>query len=611
VTTILKPAKTLPLLGGSLIRAALMMGARAVIANRDELNRINVFPVPDGDTGTNMAFTFAAVLAGAQHARGQDASAVLHGAAMSAIDGARGNSGAIVAQFFYSLSEALKGQARVSLSALSAAITQASAGARRALSEPREGTVLSVIADFAKGLAEVPVNVGLKGFFARGLSAAKTALARTPKQLAVLAQHGVVDAGGSGFVNFLEGVQSLVEGGRRVLRAQQALAQSFDQSLPSQDHHHAQECTSRYRFCTECLLEDVDSSALRTALLGFAHDSLVFAGGTERAHLHAHTDAPAALFELAGKFGKLSQRKAEDMFAQVRARQNTARVAIVCDTAADLPPAQAERLFIHSVPVRINFGHDEFIDRITLSADQFYQRLRVDKNPVRTSQPPSGEFRRLFDQLASYHAEIVCFNISSKLSGTYQAACAAARHGGDGKTQVFDTLNAAAGEALIVLDAAEFAQRGVDAEAIKTRATAMRPRTHTFALIPDASYAARGGRLPAWLVPVTKLLRANLIIADNGSGKIVPKAVLWGRRSLAARFTQWVLARLPNDAPLKLIVGHCDARVEAEKIMQALSAQQRHHILAQYLVDAGTGIGAHAGPGALVLGVQRVLPDPH
>ena len=117
--------KSGPNLGGAFLRAALIAGSRAVIAKRDELNRINVFPVADGDTGTNMAFTFAAVLESATAARGQGADVVLRNAAMSAVDGARGNSGAIVAQFFYSLTEALKGQSRISLAALSDAVTQA------------------------------------------------------------------------------------------------------------------------------------------------------------------------------------------------------------------------------------------------------------------------------------------------------------------------------------------------------------------------------------------------------------------------------------------------------------------------------------------------------
>lgn len=601
-----------PNLGGALLRAALIAGSRAVIAKRDELNRINVFPVADGDTGTNMAFTFAAVLESATAARGQGADVVLHNAAMSAVDGARGNSGAIVAQFFYSLSEALKGQARISLAALSLAVTQAALGARRALAQPREGTVLSVITDFAKGLAESVASTQLSAFFGRGLSAAKRALARTPSQLAVLAEHGVVDAGGSGFVSFLEGVQQFVERGRDALTVVGA-PQVIEMQRHDHSHDHDHDsgdiaaCAGQFRFCSECLLENVATEALRDALTGFAHDSLVLAGGSERAHLHAHTDDPAALFELAANFAKVSQRKAEDMHAQVRAKRNRAAVAIVCDTAADLPASEIERLYIHCVSVRVNFGNDEFIDRITLSPEQFYRRLRVDPNPVRTSQPPSGEFRRLFDQLASLHQEILCLNISSALSGTYQAACAAARHGGSGKAQVFDTLNAAAGEALLILDAAEAAQAGFTAAQIIQRSSEMRARTTTFALITDASFGARGGRLPRWLVPITRVFRMSLIISSNAAGKIVPRGVLWGRRALPERFAAWALRHVAPGAALKVLVGHCDSEASAKQLLAAVQSDARHTISACHLVEAGTGIGAHAGPGALVLGVQRCL----
>ncbi len=599
-----------PNLGGALLRAALIAGSRAVIAKRDELNRINVFPVADGDTGTNMAFTFAAVLESATAARGQGADVVLRNAAMSAVDGARGNSGAIVAQFFYSLSEALKGQSRISLAALSAAVTQAALGARRALAKPREGTVLSVITDFANGLSEMVSSTQLSAFFGRGLAAAKRALARTPSQLAVLAEHGVVDAGGSGFVSFLEGVQQFVERGRDALIVLDGPA-AFEMQRHEHSHDHdagdIAACAGQYRFCSECLLENVVTDALRAALVSFPHDSLVLAGGLERAHLHAHTDDPAALFDLAATFGKVSQRKAEDMHAQVRAKRNRANVAIVCDTAADLPVSEIERLFIHCVSVRVNFGNDEFIDRITLSPEQFYQRLRVDPNPVRTSQPPSGEFRRLFDQLSSLHDEILCLNISSTLSGTYQAACAAAQHGGSGKAQVFDTLNAAAGEGLLILDAAEAAQKGLTAAQIIQRATEMRSRTTTFALITDASFGARGGRLPRWLVPITRVFRMSLIISSNAAGKIVPRGVLWGRRALPERFAAWALRHVATGTALKVIVGHCDAKAAASQLHAAVQTNSRHVIAANHLVDGGTGIGAHAGPGALVLGVQRCL----
>lgn len=591
-----------PLLGGAVIRAALIAGARAVIAKRDELNHINVFPVADRDTGSNMAFTFAAVLSSAQSARGLDASGVLTSAALSAIDGARGNSGAIVAQFFHGLAEALQGQAKVSLRALSQAITAAALSTRQAMAEPKEGTVLNVIADFARALMDAWDTLDLRGFFARGLHAARLALARTPKQLPILAKHGVVDAGGFGFVQFLEGVQGFVEQGRAALRCSANGAEAAP-VLHGHTHEHDPECPSVYRYCSECVLEHVDCAALRTALAQMPLDSLVLAGGSTRAHLHAHTDSPAELFELAAKFGRVSQRKADDMHAQIRARENTAAVAIVCDTGADLPLTEAEQLFVHKVPVRVNFGADEFIDGVTLTAVQFYQRLRSDSTPVRTSQPPTGEFRRLFDQLASFHAQILCVNISTRLSGTFQAACAASKHGGAGRVTAFDSAHASTGEALLVLAAAEMAQAGMGLEQIVTKLTQLRERTYTFAIIDDTRFAARGGRLPAWLAPISRLLRARIMVKAK-QGKLRPAGVLWGHKNWAARFARWALKRIPASMTLRILIGHCDALAQGERLRQALLALLGDRLARCDLVCAGTGIGAHAGPGTLVMGIQ-------
>lgn len=595
----------LPLLGGALIRAALIAGARAVIAKRDVLNNINVFPVADKDTGSNMAFTFAAVLSSAQSARGLDASGVLSSAALSAIDGARGNSGAIVAQFFHGLAEALRGQVRVSLQNLSLAVSSAALSTRQAMAEPKEGTVLSVIADFARALTEAWDTLDVRGFFARGLQAARVALERTPKQLPILAKHGVVDAGGFGFVQFLEGVQAFVEQGRAALRraakSAEVILEWHDHSL---SHAHEPDSLSNYRYCSECVLEHVDTDALRAALAQMSLDSVVLAGGASRAHLHAHTNTPAALFELAGQYGEVSQRKADDMHAQIRARENTAAVAVVCDTGADLPLAEAERLYVHKVPVRVNFGSDEFIDGVTLSAAQFYQRLRSEKTPVRTSQPPTGEFRRLFDQLASFHQDVLCLNISARLSGTFQAASSASKHGGDGRAQTFDTAHASTGEALLVLAAAEMAQSGATVAQIVAELERLRERTYTFAVIDDARYAARGGRLPAWLVPISRWLRVRIMVRAK-LGKLRPAGLLWGNTGWTERYARWALARVPGKS-LRVLIGHCDAQTQGEALQQALLKIAAARIARCDLVPAGTGIGAHAGPGTLVLGMQAL-----
>ena len=141
-----------PVIRAPMLRRALISGARRVISQRDLLNKINVFPVPDGDTGSNMAFTLGNVLTGALSRRAQSTGELLRRVSEHAIDGARGNSGAILAQFFTGISERI-GHSRVaSLEQMAQAIQHGADTAREALSEPKEGTILSVISVFAESL---------------------------------------------------------------------------------------------------------------------------------------------------------------------------------------------------------------------------------------------------------------------------------------------------------------------------------------------------------------------------------------------------------------------------------------------------------------------------
>jgi uncharacterized protein len=605
-----------PHFGGASLRKAFIAGSNAVIAKRDLLNKINVFPVADGDTGTNLAFTFAAVREAAQRGKSLDAAAFLHTVAMAAIDGARGNSGAIVAQFFYGLSQSASlsfGQShsgartgRMSLDSLIHAISAAAKSARSALAEPREGTILSVMQACATALQKYQQHprTDWRHAFYSAKDATAAALKRTPQQLAVLAEHGVVDAGAQGFLYFWEGVCEFAASGK-ISDRETSVALDLVGELSHGALAH--DCQSRFRYCSECLLKNADINALHRALVGFAHDSLVIAGGLETARLHAHCDDPAELFARLSAHALVSARKADDMQAQVRARSNPAKVVIVCDTAADLPPAEVARLFIQTVHVRVNFGADEFIDKITMSPRQFYQRLQSDPQPVRTSQPPTGEFRRLFDQLASLDRDIICLNVSSKLSGTWQAAKAASAHGGGGKACVVDTLNAATGQALLVLDAAEAAAAGLSQQQILQRITLMRPLTRTMAMMPDLSYGVRGGRIPKWVQRMTDFLQAKVLVANTASGMIKPRGVLWGQSRIPERFARWALREAGARGPVRVIVGHCNALAEAEKLVSYLR-QLGAQITRIDLVDAGTAIGAHAGPGSLVLGVQPVVP---
>ena len=200
---------------GAWLRDALVAGIHHVIARRDYINRINVFPVPDGDTGTNLAMTMHAILVGSTRKINSDVGKFLEQAADHAIDGARGNSGAIFAQYLQGFHEAVEGSATLSAHDYAEAAYNGSRSAQMAIAKPKEGTMITVIRDYALSLrAQIKDGVDdFRDLLQAGLEKARTSLSNTPNQLEVLRKAGVVDAGAQGFVDLLEGIQEYVETG--------------------------------------------------------------------------------------------------------------------------------------------------------------------------------------------------------------------------------------------------------------------------------------------------------------------------------------------------------------------------------------------------------------
>lgn len=581
------------------LRRALIAGMRRVISRREALNRINVFPVPDGDTGSNLAFTLRSVLSSSLSRRNRSVGELLRSVAADAVDGARGNSGAIMAQFFAGLSESVGDAAQLSAARLARAAADAAEQARGALAQPKEGTILSVIHAFAVAL-QTPAH-DLRQWFGAALSSAQQALADTPKQLAVLRQAGVVDAGAQGFVDMLEGIQEYILQGRM-----DPLQKIDDATQEFAGEHWHDEADASKPWCTECLIQaaSVDRPALHAALAAIGADSVVLAGTGERLRIHAHVDEPGRVFEIAHRFGAVSARKAEDMRAQHRAATRTAKVAIVTDSAADLPAGLQETLPLDVVPVRVNFGAEDFLDRVSISPAEFYRRLRESSVLPQTSQPPPGDFRRQFELLLAHAEEILYLGISRALSGTLQAGESAAARLDSGRIRVVDSGHASCGQALLAISAAEMAAAGKSSAEIAARLAELAPRTQTIALAREVSFAVRGGRIPAWAGKLSDWLGLTPIARMKPSGRLGVAGALFGRRHAPQRFAEWVLRRLPKGQRWRLVVGHCDAADDAAALLQVL--RQRLQIERDWLVAAGPAIGAHAGPGALVVGLLQL-----
>jgi uncharacterized protein len=602
-THALPPAR--PRITAPALRRALVAGMRRVVARREALNKINVFPVPDGDTGSNLAFTLGTVLAGALSRRARSAGELLRQVADDAIDGARGNSGAILAQFLQGAGESAADARVLTADGLARAVLAGSSAARGALAEPREGTILSVIRAFAESL-QTQSAAGMRDLrvgFAVALERARAALADTPRQLAVLRQAGVVDAGAQGFVDLLEGIGEFIETGHEGELA------SAEAPLDFAGAELHDEVDAAQRWCTECLIAGaaLDRDAIRAAISALGAASVVVAGGTQRVRVHAHVAEPAALFDAAAHFGTVAGRKAEDMLAQHRTALRAEAVAIVTDSGADLPRALCERLDIHMVPVRVNFGEEDFLDKVSISNAEFYRRLRTSSVLPQTSQPPPGDFRRQFEFLLTHHPQLVYVGISRAVSGTLQSGESAAARVDAARAHVVDSGHASCGQGLLVWAAADAARAGATPAQVAATVARLRSKTHTFAAARDISFAVRGGRVPAWVRPVVELLGVTPVARMRADGTLGVNGALWGRHDAPRRFAGYIARRLPRGRRWRVLVGHCDCAEDGAQLLAAL--RERLDCAAAELVEAGPAIGAHAGPRTLVAGLQELDPD--
>ncbi len=582
---------------------ALRAGIANVLKRRDYINSINVFPVPDSDTGTNLAFTLASVQTAIEQHPQRSLPAFLELIAEAAIDGARGNSGAIMAQYFQGLSDSSREFQVLDADRLATISRAAARSAWGAMSQPVAGTLPTVLEDFGEELVALAGNgmEDIRQLFRLGLKRAKKSLAHTPEQLSVLKDAGVVDAGGQGFVDLLEGIWRFMVSGK--------VPKMPDSAAGATRHEHAgrdSKAPETHRFCTECLIEgdELDVSALRQNLESLNASSLVIAGGNRRARVHIHTDSPGEVFRICGNFGEIRQQKADDMTRQHGLMNQRGKLAIVTDSAADLPVEEVERLAIHVVPVRLNFDNEEYLDKLTITPADFYAKLTGSNSKPQTSQPSPADFRRQFELLTSHGLDVLAVQLSGALSGTRQAAETAAKAVDSDRIRVFDTLNAACGQALMVLWAAEAAARGWERLAIIKHLEETRRQFMTFALVRDLSWGVRGGRVKPWMETVSRRLALNPVLTNSPEGKLTACGVIPGRRHAVRRFAQFLLRRMPNNQVYRVLISHTDGQDDAQALRDILLSGHPQ-VDACWLEDASPAVGVHTGPGALIVGLQR------
>lgn len=621
-------------LDGPRLRRSLLAASAYAQGMRAELNRINVFPVPDGDTGTNLSLTVQAI---SDHLLGNEdrsVHVVAREAAEAAVLGARGNCGMMLSHFLLGFADGLEGRERITAPEFGEALLGGAESLDAALERPVEGTILTVVRDVAREAVRATTS-DFVPLVTELLERAKESLERTPELLPVLKRAGVVDAGAKGFVNLLEGVLLYIHGdpivaaaaterGRRRSGAEDVGRESPGARAlaPGSDTEPAAarvelDASERYRYCTEALVrgDALPDEARVKADLRERGSSLIVLRSGNVLKIHVHTDEPEEVFAYLRRLGTLATHKAEDMRAQHEAVERSADrharlarrpVAVVTDSANDLPDEVIRAHGIHVVPLLLLEGDRTYRDGVEITSSEFARRLVEEEALPTTSQPAPGDFLDTYLRAAEDGEEILAVVLGSALSGTFTSAETAARRFDHAPVHLVDSRGASLLQGLLTLKGAELAEEGRPPGEIADELRRIRDRSGIL-FTPDTFdrllASGRVGKGRAWL---GTLLSVKPVLGLDAEGKVEPVARAMGRSRVVSTLLETLDERIPDDAErLRFGIVHVAMPGIVAEVEEAL--RSRYGDVEVISGPATPVIATHLGAGAW--GVAWMVED--
>jgi hypothetical protein len=640
------PRERVDYIDGPCLASAIRSGAEWVASKRIHLNEINVFPVPDGDTGTNLTLTLKAAADAIRGLEDRSLGEVSAALSHAVLIGARGNAGIILAQFIRGFASAVQGTDRLYPKGFVEALRGSVKGAYEAMAEPVEGTVLTVVRESVDEVARL-VAAGETDYaklLERMHAAAEESLAKTPELLPVLKEAGVVDAGGEGFVDLLEGMLRLIRG-----EEVEAILDSLPATAPSPPR--IQQRDLKYRYCTEFMLEgpNADVGDLKVKLAGMG-GSLVVVGSLGLVRAHIHTNRPEAVFDAASELGSVNRRKVDDMREQhrefvrlaeesgragaaaaggdqagaaaagnatdgqsqagrrdaVRDRRRR-RVRIVTDSTADIPPDVALDLGITVVPLTINFEDASLRSGIDITNDEFYERLQRSEKLPTTSQPTPHDFTQVYEELSWETRVVLSVHISSAMSGTVRSATVASEEVRGVEVRVIDSRLVSAPLGLTVIAAAEAAREGADLAELTTLVSNLSVRGRVLFTVGTLDFLVKGGRIGRAKGLLGKLIGVKPILTVE-DGVVTPVARARGEKALLETMVELARPELAGGEGGTLGLIHAQRPEMAQRVGDAFREEFAFDDVRMF--ELGGIVGTHVGPGTWGVSYFRRRPAP-
>ena len=331
---------------------------------------------------------------------------------------------------------------------------------------------------------------------------------------------------------------------------------------------------------------------------------MVIAGSNSRVKVHIHTNEPAKLFKMCNVYGSVKDKKVDDMTKQEKSihHHGASSIAIVTDSTADLPEDYLKEVQVASV--KYSFGRQQHIDKVTQTNEEFYNQMATDPNHPKTSQPTSRDFIKLYNFVSSHYKNIISIHLSKVVSGTYQSAVNGSKNIMNSNISLIDSSTAGVALGLLVMHAVDLKQAGKSYDEIVSSLESKKKDTQLYLLLYDLTYAVRGGRLPAKIKTIADLFGLIPILTTKG-GKLKVAGVLRGRTNLINKFANYIAKKITNQDDYRILVAHANSYDNGYQLENHLK-DQFTNIKSSHLLELGGGLGCHAGPGALTVGIQKL-----
>lgn len=567
--------------------------------NKEEINKINIFPVPDQDTGNNMAKTLLGIKEAIEGKEFKDLNEISEVILEEALTAAQGNAGVIYTGFLADFLPQLN-KNPVDAKTLSLAFKKGAKRARESIQNPREGTILDVIDAAAQTFGEkAEEEAKIINILKAVNDKAKEALLATREKMEIFRKANVVDAGGLAFLMILESYLEALEGERKEEKKEEKPSEGIRKFVQ----------TLSYRYEVVFLIKNPKYSEeiLKNKMRNLG-DSLDTVQIGNKIKIHIHTDDPEAVREIARGAGQIESLRIEDMAKEVVGEESVRKISIgiVTDDVTGLLPKILERYQIEIVKVKCDWPEIE-----KFPGKNLYQKMReAEKEGIKTlpklSQANPQDYLRAYQKQLEKFEKVLCLTISSELSGCYNSALRAKEMTpSPEKIFVFNSKTAAGAQALLVLKAVELILARGEIRAIIKELENLIKKTQLFAVIEDPEWIENTGRMTKsqadWVRKMKKLRLHPFIELKNG--RIQKGGIIFAKdevETLSKRAEKE--SRRYKGRKIRAVIQHADCPEKAEKLKKELKEKIGAEV--SFISLAPSIIGAAAGPGTLILSLQ-------